>query len=378
MPIIKKPNGKWGIENVNAEYETKEAAEKALAAINIHKQQDTGIMTSFSDRMPLGRKRVVDSNGFAHVPAVITKVGVQKYRKDQLGIDGEDGGELVNVFRPPETVFHPETIESFQNMPVTDNHPQEGVSPTNAKAVQGGHIGGDVQKSNEKELGATLHLTDKWFINKSKGSETSAGYDAKIIRDSGTFEGLNYDYRFDGPMIGNHLALVPKGRCGSACRVLDNKQENEMDEKKVQGMIGDALQKSEDSIMKSVSKVIVDELTKQQADAESKAKTDAEAATKKEDDEKAKIHDRAAIEKSVKLREKIKPLLGDKFDDKLDDKALLVLAMTDSVEDAEGKSVDYLDAMVDTEIAVRGKRKLKPHHDVAPAGSVEISGIAGL
>ena len=33
MPVFKKSNGKWGIENVRAEYDSKEKAEAALRAI---------------------------------------------------------------------------------------------------------------------------------------------------------------------------------------------------------------------------------------------------------------------------------------------------------------------------------------------------------
>jgi hypothetical protein len=305
-------------------------------------------------------KRQADRNGFVRVPAIITTVGIQQYRADQLGVAGVSGNQLVNVFRGPDTVFHADTIESFRHLPVTDGHPAAGVKPTNAKFVQGGHVGEDVQKTDESSLGATLYLTDEGFISSSRGSETSAGYDANIIKADGEFEGTKYQYKFDGAMLGNHLALVAKGRCGHGNRVLDenHNKENTMEKDDVVQIVADAIAKNNETQAASTATIVADALVAHQtiqdkkvADAADLLKTDADDKQKLEDQ---KVVDQAAIATRVDLLTKVKPLLGDKYDAKLDNKELLVLTLGDSVDDAAEKSEDYLMALLDAET---GKRK---------------------
>lgn len=328
-------------------------------------------------------KRVIDANGFAHVPAIITRVGIQQYTKDQLGIPGESGSELVNVFRGPDTVFHPDTIESFRHLPVTDTHPPVGVSPQNAKLVQGGHTGEDVAKMSDEDLGVTIHLTDEVFIYKSKGSETSAGYDATIIRDSGEYNGQKYEYRFDGAMIGNHLALVDKARCGSQCRVLDEEhnKEKQMDEAKVQTMIDASNEKLTAVLTKQFGDTLAQTLKTHQDEqdkkAEEKAKADEDAKKKADEEAKQKKADAAAIRASIEMRHKIKPLLGDKFDDSKSDHELLVLCFDGKIEDAKNKSDEYLTACLDQELAQREKHTTPPgKNDAAiPVGGVRVKAI---
>ncbi|MFA7257673.1 MAG: DUF2213 domain-containing protein [Kiritimatiellales bacterium] len=340
-------------------------------------------MSRFNDIVEVSRRRKVDNNGFVSVPAVITRVGIQQYRKDQLGIPGVTGTELVNVFRGADTVFHKDTIESFKHLPVTDGHPPEGVKPTNAKWVQGGHIGEDVAALNDSDLGSTLYLTDEGFITRSKGAQTSAGYDANIIKADGEHAGVKYEYKFDGAMIGNHLALVDRARCGNDCRVLDEgtkEGEDKMDAKEVKQIVEDAIAVHAAAQTGVITKTIQDALKAHQDSVDSKT---AAAAQKIADDaaaETAKLQktqqDEAAITGRVELLTKIKPLLGDKFDTKKSNKELLVLAFADSVTGAADKSEDYLLACLDAELDARAKGTVRiGDAATAPVGAVHVKAI---
>jgi len=312
----------------------------------------------FFDKVAFG-KRVTDQNGFVHAPAVITRVGVQQYHVDELrrdkslegALNGKSG--LMNVFRPPETVFNPLTIDSFKNMPVTVSHPDNMVHPENARYVQAGHIGEDVKQISNKDLGCTIHLTDKDAIAISHGIETSAGYDCPIIAEDGEFEGVKYSFRFDGPMIGNHLALVPAGRCGPDCKVLDNKQEMNMDEAKVQAMIDAAIgavdAKIQTAVTDAVSAMKIGDMVADACAKVMKDQRDAEEAAKlaAQNTDAQKQADAAALESKVALRAKVQPLLGDKYDASKTDHELLVLAIGDSVKDADKKSDAYLQDKLD-------------------------------
>lgn len=319
-----------------------------------------------NDKISFGQ-RVTDGNGFVAVPAVITKVGVQKYHVDELRrepklrtqLTGMSG--LIGVFRGPDTVFNPLTIDSFKNLPVTVQHPDGMVDTSTARFVQAGHIGADVSKIGDACLGATIHLTDKDAIEISKGSETSAGYDCPIIADTGTYAGEEYNFRFDGPMIGNHLALVPAGRCGDECKVLDKQQEKDMDEKKVTELVettvADAIAKAMPSVVAKaiadadMSKIVSDKVdeafkVKEESD-EAKAKLDAEAA-------EAKKLDDAEMSKKIALHAKLQNVLDSEYDSGKTDHELLVLAVGDTITDAESKSDEYLTEKVD-EIAKERK-----------------------
>lgn len=337
-------------------------------------------MSLFQDIVLMSPRRKQDRNGFVSVPAVITRVGVQQYREDQLGL-GLKGDRLVNVFRPPETVFHRDTVESFKHLPVTDGHPAEGVNPQNARYVQGGHLGEDVAQLGDAELGVTLYLTDSAFINKSKGSQTSAGYDATIIKDSGVFNGQPYEYKFDGPMIGNHLALVPAARCGSECRVLDegNKKEKEMEASEVKALIDQAIQDNNAARTKVVSDAISTALKQHQDALDAKAQKAQQDAADKAAAEAAKQQktqqDEAALQARVELHTKLKPLLGDKYDAKKSDKDLLVLAFGSQIQDAESKSEQYLLALLDQEVDRRAKAGVKLGDAVLSGDAVVVPAV---
>ena len=45
----------------------------------------------------------------------------------------------MSVFRPEEKVFAPETLASFEGMPVTNDHPPDGVDVDNIRRLQMGH-----------------------------------------------------------------------------------------------------------------------------------------------------------------------------------------------------------------------------------------------
>ncbi len=312
----------------------------------------------FTDKVAFG-KRVVDRNGFVSVPAVITRVGIQQYGVDELrrdvSLEGALNGKtgLVNVFRPPETVFNPLTIDSFKNMPVTFLHPDDGVTPYNARSYIGGHIGEDVGKMSDRDLGCTIHLHDKDVIDISFGIETSAGYECPIIQEDGEYEGEKYHFRFDGPMLANHLALVPAGRCGPECKVLDKKQEI------IMKLDTEALTQVQEEVKPLITAAVEAAVAPAVAAAVDALKIGDTAATAVKtalDSAKAQaIADAAVIAKTDAVHAKVKPLLGSKFDATKSCHDLLVMAVGDLVADADKKSDEYLNDKVDEIVAERAK-----------------------
>lgn len=151
--------------------------------------------------------------------AILARTGKQSYTKDELFCDGDN--TEVEVDRPYDEVMNAKTIASFENKPITFDHPDEDVNVGNYKSYSVGYVRdvrqGKTDKGEDVILG-NLVITDQDAINAiEQGDHTdlSCGYDCDIKDDgSGNYSQTN--------IRGNHLALCEQGRAGIA-RIVDSK-----------------------------------------------------------------------------------------------------------------------------------------------------------
>lgn len=180
-----------------------------------HQTQDRGRYYTTFD---LGAKRSVTPEGFLVCHDVpIARTGVQLYTAEEVPIDpGPDG--LIRVERLPEDVFREETLRSFEGKAVTVEHPNEFVTPENWARVSVGFTT-NVRRGEGVEddlILADLVITDKGaieYVNKEL-PEVSAGYEAvyqQIVAGRGN----------QREIVGNHVALVERGRAGPRCSIQD-------------------------------------------------------------------------------------------------------------------------------------------------------------
>lgn len=155
--------------------------------------------------------------------AILARTGKQIYTKDELFGDGDD--TEVEVDRPFEQVMNEKTIASFENKPVTWDHPDEDVNVGNYKHYSIGYVR-DVHQgktsNGEDVILGNLIITDQDAINAiEEGSHTdlSCGYDCDI-KDNGKGK------YFQNNIRGNHVALCEQGRAGIA-RIVDSKMEDD-------------------------------------------------------------------------------------------------------------------------------------------------------
>ena len=126
---------------------------------------------------------------------------------------------LVSVLRPEAEVFSPETIASFEGMPVTNDHPPDGVDIGNIRALQKGHAHNVRRGSGEESdlLLADLIITDPVLIDLIMDGkrEISCGYTYELCEENGTY--------IQRKIRGNHVAVVDAGRAGPRVSIKDHK-----------------------------------------------------------------------------------------------------------------------------------------------------------
>ncbi len=126
-----------------------------------------------------------------------------------------DGGRVVNRLRPDSEVGDAESVRSLNAKPVTLRHPDEDVTPDNAKRLQVGFTGTDAEWDGSY-VSVTVTVTDRdaiEAIGKGEVAALSCGYTADLSADPGNWRGSAYDEVMSGIRY-NHLALVKAGRAG--------------------------------------------------------------------------------------------------------------------------------------------------------------------
>ena len=171
--------------------------------------------------------KVIDKSEFWYIKDnPITKTGVFPYLGAQIGQPDLEPNKIYYVLRPAEELFKPETVESFNGLPITIEHAMlgpeaQGLTKPEDKGIDGvtlesAHSQGDKLLNNIRLFSEQI----KDAVNSGK-KELSAGYYCDFIPESGTYNGQHYDF-VQRNIFGNHIALVDKGRSGSDIRVMDN------------------------------------------------------------------------------------------------------------------------------------------------------------
>ena len=147
----------------------------------------------------------------------VARTGIQEYMPEELGLP--PGPNPVPVSRSETEVFSPETIASFEGMPVTNNHPPDGVTVDNIRALQKGHAHNVRRGAGEEAdlLLADLIITDPVLIDAilSGKREISCGYTYELHEENGQY--------FQRKIHGNHVAVVDAGRAGPRVSIKDTK-----------------------------------------------------------------------------------------------------------------------------------------------------------
>jgi len=167
--------------------------------------------------------------GYLRVPGRVARAGIQQYLARDLGITDRNPADVINVYRPPSEVFSGDSMATYTDVDVVNDHPEEMVNSESFARVSVGHVSGPATRDGDFIL-ANLVIKDKSAIAavESGKAELSAGYEAEYEHSPGvTEDGEKYEYLQRDIKI-NHVALVDKARAGQRARLFDNKPEGEM------------------------------------------------------------------------------------------------------------------------------------------------------
>jgi len=291
-------------------------------------------------------KREITDQGFMVIKdSRISRTGIQEYYALELGLTDREPTSIVRLYRPPEQVFDKASMASFLNVPVTDDHPPEMITAKNARQYSRG-FSGDANREDGKFLVAdTLTITDAELVQKivDGKAELSNGYTSEIDFTPGlTPDGEKYD-AIQTDIIGNHVAVVERGRCGPSCRVSDS---DRGDITMAKAIIDGVEYEVTDQVMQAVGK-----LQTQIDDAEESKKTAVADKQAEIDSLQAKLDDAEKDKKKAvdtiqaKLDDAEKNKVTPEMLDELIDKRSAVIAVADkAIEkfDAAGKTCEEI------------------------------------
>ena len=149
----------------------------------------------------------------------INRTGVQIYSAGEMGLEGDPDRE-VKVYLLEDDVFAPAAMASLEGKDITRGHPSEMLTVDNQSIYTKGHLE-NIRRDGENTV-ADLMIKDPALVSDVENGvlrEVSCGYYC-------TYEPYLDGYR-QTHIIGNHVAVVPKGRAGAAVAIKDSAPEAE-------------------------------------------------------------------------------------------------------------------------------------------------------
>lgn len=198
----------------------------------------------------LGKSQHTTPQGYLLCKDVpVARTGEMVYMADELPELDADNYGLIRVSVAPEVLFDPATIASFEGMDVTNGHPDDLLDPDSwQESTRGVML--NVRRgvgADSNYLMADLLIKEAQAIRDVRAGkrQVSLGYDADYSQDQ---PGRAVRTR----MVGNHMALALRGRCGPGCAIGD---EDMGKENIVQKLMKAFASKDEDAFKKTLDEM---------------------------------------------------------------------------------------------------------------------------
>jgi len=245
--------------------------------------------------------RVYTDNGFLRVTGKAARTGVYQYLASELGLTDRAPNTIVNVYRPADEVFNADSLATYSNVDVTNDHPSVMVDAKTYKSTSVGHVIGAKQSGDFVDVELIIKDAKAIADVESGKSQLSPGYTAVYVAEiSTTDDGQPYEFKQTGIDV-NHVAIVKRGRGGAQVRIDDNQGVKPMS--KVTLDSGRSIDVADEAVAALVTDSI-ERLTQRATDAESKAdkaEAEKEAMEEKLEAEKTKSSDEAINERVTSI-----------------------------------------------------------------------------
>lgn len=255
----------------------------------------------------------------------IGRTGEQEYLPRELGLDGD---KLIKVYRKEQDVFKPSAVASFEGKPFCNDHPPEDVTSANYPMYAKGtvvNVRRGTLDTGEDALLCDIIVYDANLAEQIKSGkrEISCGYDCTYVSNGdGTYH--------QEDIIGNHVAVVDRGRAGTSVSIKDSIPTNQKGVKRMGNQ--------------SIWHRMFNAFVKDAEPAEVLEAMDAMkgCAEKTEDEEPAKEPDKfAALEAKVNaLAEKLDKLASAKVQDEEEEEVEEKDVLDELVEELKDKKVE--------------------------------------
>ncbi|BBE09657.1 Uncharacterized protein MCB1EB_1496 [Mycoavidus cysteinexigens] len=174
-------------------------------------------------------ERTYTPEGFLIAPAKLARSGIQSYRAIEFADGSGDPMRILNIYRPPEEVFAPDSLASYEGAPLTNDHPPSFfVTADNWRHLalgfvrnirqQEGYVVGDLVVQDK----STIALIESGKVGLSAGYQSNKEMISGVTPDGQPYDGIQKSIRV------NHIALTRTPRCGPTCRIEDSNPNGEM------------------------------------------------------------------------------------------------------------------------------------------------------
>ena len=315
----------------------------------------------------------------------IGRTGEQEYLPRELGLEGD---KLIKVYRKEQDVFKPSAIASFEGKPFCNDHPPEDITSANYPMYAKGtavNVRRGTLDTGEDALLCDIIVYDANLAEQIKAGkrEISCGYDCTYVSNGdGTYH--------QEDIIGNHVAVVDRGRAGASVSIKDSiptikKGVKRMEKKSIWHRMFDSFvrdaEPSEVLEAMDAMKGCADTKDEEPAEkpdklAELEAKVDALAA-KLEKMTAANVHDEEEeeVEEKDVLDELVEELKDKKVEDEPDEESVTVEPEEIDEEEKEVEEKDEMPEEIEEKEEIKTKdamvrflSRMKPIVASLPAG----------
>lgn len=159
------------------------------------------------------------ADGRVRAKAYITRVGIFEYM--------DDDGHISRELRDPSDVFDSASLASFQQVPVTNDHPPGLLTAKTAKQYMVGATGETVCRVDDHVMASLMVADSATIMAMNKGKlEVSCGYTCDMDDTPGVHPVWGPYDRRQKNIRGNHVAIVDCARAGRTARIrLDGAQQ---------------------------------------------------------------------------------------------------------------------------------------------------------